>query len=207
MKKIIFSLAIFWSITSSEGPKTIVPGSKNGCSVTLKQFSQFGLDTQLIESQTPSSEQWTEKTTSLFNIWLDFGLKRAVINHKKIRKIRDIEMVRRNWPHQDKFTIIVRSEREKILSNTKTEIKLKETQNIDETINLDAFGYIFSFNLSHILPKDCVSQGLIINPSSRDFLAELKKSNCLSTPYLTSLTPAFNRLLAADYRLTLCKTE
>ena len=208
MKKIFFIVIILLPIFSSEVPKTIIPGTKGFGSITLGQFSQFSLDTQQIERQTPASDEWSEKLTIEFNIWLDFAARRAVISQKKIKKIRDLEMVRRNWPHQDKFNLIVRAEREIILSNAKAEVKLADELKLNDPINLDAFGYFFNFTLPAVLPKDCVCQGLLINPTTRDFFGELNKMGCFSKSYKSSIAPAFNALLAARYRLlSLCKAE
>lgn len=208
MKKIFLSTTFLSWVVASEGPKSIIPGTK-GCSmIHLEQFSQFNLDTQQVESQTPSSGEWSDKLTSEFNIWLDFKAKRALISHKKIRHARDIEMVRCNWPNHDKFTLVVRSEREKILCNNKMELKLADNLKFNDPINLDAFGYLFTFRLPNALPKECICQGLLINPASRDFFGQLNKMGCFSQSYKTSIAPAFNLLLAAKYRLlTLGKTE
>ena len=208
MKKIFLSIILLGGLLAGEGPKSIIPGTK-GCSlIKLEQFSQFNLDTKLIENQTPSSDKWSDKLTSEFNIWLDFKARRAVISQKKIRHARDIEMVRCNWPNHDKFTLIVRSEREKILSNNKMELKLADNLKFNDPINLDAFGYLFTFRLPTVLPKECICQGLLINPANRDFFGQLNRMGCFSQSYKTSIAPAFNLLLAAKYRLlTLGKTE
>lgn len=195
-------------LVASEASKNIIPGTKSCSLIKLDQFSKFSLDTQQIEKQTPASDEWSEKLTLEFNIWLDFAARRAVISQKKIQNLRDLEKVRRSWPHNDKFDLIVRAEREKILSNTSTEVKLADSLKFNDPINLDAFGYLFTFNLPNVLPHDCYCHGLIINPANRDFFGELRKAGYLSKSFKTSLAPAFNTLLSAKYRiLLLCKPE
>jgi hypothetical protein len=201
MKKIFLLITFLSRLFASQASKNIIPGSNSCTLIKLDQFSSISLDAQQIERQTPASDEWSEKLTLEFNIWLDFAVRRAVISQKKIQKNRDLEMVRRNWPHHDKFDLIVRAEREKILSTTKTEVKLADSLKFNDPINLDAFDYLFTFTLPSVLPQDCCCHGLIINPANRDLFSELHKSGCLSKSFKASLAPAFNVLLSAKYRI------
>jgi hypothetical protein len=201
MKKIFFLIIFFGSLHSSEAPKTIIPNHKSFPRLSLEQFSVFNLNIQQLETQNPSNDEWSEKLTSVFDIWLDLDAKRAVVSQKKIRETRDLEKVVCPWPHHDKFSLRVRAERKNILSESKTEIMLKDKQNFKEPINLDAFGYLFTFTLPAVLPTDCVCQGLLVNPASRDFFGELNKNGRYCAGFKSSLAPAFSAILAANYRL------
>lgn len=201
MRKIFFAILCFGLLHSFETPKTITPNHKSFPTLRLEQFSVFNIDTHQIETQSPSNDEWSEKLTSVFDIWVDLHAKRAMVSQKKIRETRDLEKVRCQWPHHDKYSLRVRAERKNILSESKTEIMLKDKLNFKEPIILDAFGYLFTFTLPAFLPTDCICQGLLVNPASRDFFAELHKNGRYCSGFKSSLAPAFSALLAAKYRL------
>lgn len=203
MKKTVIILICCLNMLSHEEAKTILPGRSDSGLISLKKFSHFTLDTQQLESRTPPSQDWHEMTTLHFKVSLDFTRRKAIVDYDKIQQARELEKVHHCWPRKDLIKLVVKSQKERVLTRSKMECPILEEANFTDPITLDAFGYLLTIKIPEFLPKDCFCHGLLINPESRTFVSELQKTCPISFGANTSLHPAFSAIFATKYRLLL----